>query len=95
MVPIMTNHTAKAIDELITLSTQKEFVDLRTELNNLTLTIISSSAFGKGLEPIANAKEIVCRAFTEQLEAIQYRSFRLIDRIPIINRLPFWHRRIL
>ncbi|CAF1282134.1 unnamed protein product [Rotaria sordida] len=95
MVPIMTNNTAKAIDELITLSTQKEFVDLRTELNNLTLTIISSSAFGKGLETIANAEEIVCRAFTEQLEAIQYRSFRLIDRIPIINRLPFWHRRIL
>ncbi|CAF2635800.1 unnamed protein product [Rotaria sp. Silwood2] len=95
MVSIMINQTSQAINELISLSIDQQVVDLQTELNALPLAIISSSAFGKGFETIANAKEIVCRAFTELLEAIQYRNVRLIDQIPIISKLPFWRKDIL
>ncbi|CAF5111959.1 unnamed protein product, partial [Rotaria sp. Silwood1] len=64
-------------------------------LNALTLTIVASSAFGKGFETTANAKQIVCRAVTELLEVVEYRSVRLIDQIPIVSKLPFWRKDIL
>ncbi|CAF2504784.1 unnamed protein product [Rotaria sp. Silwood2] len=95
MVSIMAHETAKAIDELLLLSTQKEFVDLQTEFNTIALTIMASSAFGKGFETISNAKEIVCRAFTEVTKAMEYRMLHMIDRIPIMAQLPFWQKPIL
>ncbi|CAF0950840.1 unnamed protein product [Rotaria sp. Silwood1] len=95
MVSIMVYQTAKAIDELLALSSHKQFVDLQTELSTITLTIIAASAFGKGFETTANAKEIVCRAFTVVTKAMEYRMLHMIDRIPIIAQLPFWHKRVL
>ena len=94
MIPIMAQQTHKAIDELLS-SSGEQVVDLHTEFNALTLTIIASAAFGKGFETIEGAKQIVCRAFTELLEAIDYRSMRMIDRIPIISQLPFWRKDIV
>ncbi|CAF1189355.1 unnamed protein product [Rotaria sp. Silwood1] len=95
MISIMTDQTAKAIDELVLVSSQKQFIDIQTALNSMTLTIIASSAFGQNFETVANAKEIVSRAFTDVLDAIEYRGMRMIDSIPIVARLPFWHKRLL
>lgn len=95
MVSIMVNQTIKAIDELLASTVEKQFVDLHVELNTLALTIIASSAFGSGFEAMANGKEILCRAFLERTEAIEYRRMHLIDRILIVSQLPFWHKRIL
>ncbi|CAF3781478.1 unnamed protein product [Rotaria sp. Silwood1] len=95
MISIMVEQTIKAINELLLLSSEEKVVDLQTELNALTLTIIASSAFGKGFETIANAKQIVCRAFIEVLEAMEYRTIRMIDYIPLIAQLPYWRKDIL
>ncbi|CAF4762003.1 unnamed protein product [Rotaria sp. Silwood2] len=95
MISIIVEQTIKAINELLLLSSQHKVVDLQSELNALTLTIISSSAFGKGFETIANAKQIVCLAFTEVLEAIEYRTIRMINHIPLISQLPYWRKNIL
>ncbi|CAF1219176.1 unnamed protein product [Rotaria sordida] len=95
MISIMVNQTNKAIDEILLLSTEHQIIDLQTELNTLTLSIIASCAFGKCFETMANAKQIVCRTFTELLEAIQYRTVRMIDQIPVISQLPFWRKNIL
>ncbi|CAF1604104.1 unnamed protein product [Didymodactylos carnosus] len=89
MLSVMVEETAKAINELLLSSTQQKVIDLQTELNTLTLAIIASSAFGKGFETMANAKQIVCRAFIEVLEAIEYRTMCMIQQIPIIAQLPF------
>ncbi|CAF4421218.1 unnamed protein product [Rotaria sp. Silwood2] len=82
MIFIMVGQTIKAIVELLLLSSQQKVVDLQTELNALTFTIIASSAFGKGFETIPNAEQIVCRTFTEVLEAMEYRTIHMIDYIP-------------
>ena len=95
MVSIMTNQTTKAIDELLTLSNEKQLVDLQKEIQSMTLTIIASCAFGNGFENMTNGKEIVSRAFTVVLDAVLYRVLHLIDRIPIISRLPFWNKPIV
>ncbi|CAF2936556.1 unnamed protein product [Rotaria sp. Silwood2] len=95
MIAIMVDKTNKGINELLLLSNEQQFIDLQAELNALTLTIVASSAFGKGFETIANAKQIVCRAVTELLEVVEYRSVRLIDQIPIVSKLPFWGKDIL
>ncbi len=55
------------------------------ELNALALNIIASTAFGKGFETMADAKQIVCRAFTELSEGILYRTFRAVNLILIIS----------
>jgi cytochrome P450 len=86
MISIMVDQTSKSINELILLSTEQEVIDLQTELNTLTLAIIASSAFGKGFETVANAKQIVCRAFTELIGAIEYRTMRMIDQIPVMKQ---------
>ena len=92
MIPIMAQQTEKAINELLSSTSEQQVIDLHSEFSALTLTIIASSAFGKGFETIEDAKQIVCRAFTKLLEATQYRLMRMIDRIPIISRLPFWFK---
>ncbi len=95
MVSIMVDQTNKAINKLLVLSTERQVIDLQIELNAFTLAIIASSAFGKGFETVANAKQIICRAFSELLAAIEYRSIRMIDAIPIISELPFWRKDII
>jgi cytochrome P450 len=95
MISIMVDQTSKAINELLLLSAEHQVINLQTELNTLTLAIIASSAFGKGFETMANAKQIVCRTFTELLEVIEYRTMRMISQIPIISQLPFWRKDIL
>ena len=96
LIPIMVRQTNKAIHEMLFSSSQEyQIVDLNIELNSLTLAIIASSAFGKGFETMANAKEIVSRATTEVIEAMIYRLLRMIDQIPLISQLPYWRKNII
>jgi cytochrome P450 len=99
MVSIITDQTAKTIEELFSTSSSdqkdKPPVDIQIQLNALTLSIISSSAFGSGFETITNAKEILCRTFGEVLEATVYRSLFMINQIPILKKLPFWRKDII
>ena len=95
MIPIIVDRTSQAIDELLRLSSGQQLIDLQAALNTLALTIIVSSAFGKGFETMTSTKQIICRAFTEILEAIEYRTMHMIDYIPIISKLPFWQKDIL
>ncbi|CAF3654763.1 unnamed protein product [Rotaria socialis] len=94
MVSIMADQTRKAIDELFA-STNSPLVNLQTDLNALTLSIIASCAFGKGFETIGNAKDIVNRAFTVVLQAVEYRTMRMVNKIPVLALLPFWHKHIV
>ncbi|CAF2660621.1 unnamed protein product [Rotaria sp. Silwood2] len=94
MVSIMIDQTRQMIDELLITSTHRS-VDLQTEFSALTLTIISSCAFGKGFESITNAKSIVSEVFTKVLEAIEYRTGRMINIIPVLAAMPFWRKRIV
>jgi cytochrome P450 len=94
MVSIMVDQTRKVIDELFA-STNSPSVNLQTELNALTLSIIASCAFGKGFETIGNAKDIVNRAFTVVLQAVEYRTMRMVNQIPVLALLPFWHKHIV
>ena len=95
MIPIMVQQTHKAIDELLSCSSQCQVINLQKELTALTLAIIAAGAFGKDFEATKGSKEIVCRAFTEMLNAITYRTMRLIDSIPIISQLPFWYKDVI
>jgi cytochrome P450/NADPH-cytochrome P450 reductase len=88
----MSDQTNKAIDVLLQSSST---INLVTEFNSLTLSIIASSAFGGSFETISNAREIVSRAFTEVLAAVSYRSARMISRMPILSQLPFWKKDIV
>jgi cytochrome P450 len=94
MVSVMVDQTEKAIDGLFE-TTDKKPVNLQTELSVLALAIIASCAFGKGFETIDNGKEIVCRAFTVVLEAVEYRTMRMINFIPVMAQLPFWRKDII
>ena len=86
MVSIMTKQTVKSIDTIFESSST---INLATEFNNLTLSIIVSSAFARSFETISNARDIVARASTEVLAAVAYRASRMIIFIPIISQLPF------
>ncbi|CAF1914247.1 unnamed protein product [Rotaria magnacalcarata] len=94
MVSIMVDQTRKVIDELFA-STNSTSVNLQTELNALTLSIIASCAFGKGFETIGNARDIVNRAFTVLLQAVEYRTMRMVNQIPVLALLPFWQKHIV
>ncbi|CAF3549200.1 unnamed protein product [Rotaria sp. Silwood1] len=92
MVSIMTYQTTKAIDILLESSST---INLATLFNNLTLSIIASSAFGRSFETVSNARDIIAHVFTEVLAAIAYRASRMIIIIPIISQLPFWRKNIV
>ncbi|CAF0856846.1 unnamed protein product [Adineta ricciae] len=96
MISIITDQTAKAIASL---TTNKEHeskpVDLQIEFNALTLSIIVSSAFGADFETNTNAKEIFCGILAELLDAIEYRSMRMINQIPFLSKLPFWRKNLI
>ena len=99
MVSIIVKQTEKAIEGLLLKfegeKYQKEGVDLQTEFNSLTLSIIASSAFGSGFETITDAKELLCRMFVETLDAISYRSMIMVNQLPFLSRLPFWKKDVV
>ncbi|CAF1234554.1 unnamed protein product [Rotaria sp. Silwood1] len=92
---IMINQTAKAIDKLLKLSSENQFIDLQREFQKLTLAIIASSTLGNGFENMDDVKETISGGFALALDAVQYRVLHLIDHIPIISRLPFWYKSYL
>ncbi|CAF2896095.1 unnamed protein product [Rotaria sp. Silwood2] len=94
MVSIMIDQTRKMIDELFITSSHRS-VDLQTEFSALTLATIASCAFGKGFESIDNAKSTVSQVFTMVLEAIEYRTTRMINIIPVLAAMPFWRKQIV
>ena len=93
MIPIMAEQTTRTIDRL--LLAYPKSTNLQKELSLLTLTIVASSAFGENFETITNAREIVCEAFIEALDAIVSRTLCLIDQVPLFSRLPFWGKDIV
>ena len=99
MVSIITEQTGKAIADILTASktntNEVKPIDLQVQLNILTLTIISSSAFGSGFETITSAKDTIIQTFGKVLDAIVYRSLRMVNQIPILATLPFWKRDIV
>ncbi|CAF1684507.1 unnamed protein product, partial [Adineta ricciae] len=95
MFPIIVEQTNKAIDALLQSSTTRPVIDFQAEFNDITLTIIASSAFGKDFETMTDSKRIVRQAFVELLNVIGYRTLRMIDHIPIISQLPFWGKQIM
>jgi hypothetical protein len=70
-------------------------VDLQVGFNELTLSIIASSAFGADFEKNAHAKDVLCRTFSEVLDTTEYRSMRMINQIALLSKLPFWRKNIL
>ena len=89
MVSIITDRTSKAMQSFLNNSEDSKCVDLQVLFNALTLSIIASSAFGADFETNAQAKDVICRVFSEMLNITEYRSMRLINQIPFLSRLPF------
>ena len=94
MISIMTNRTAESIEELLAPSNDQS-INLQNKITSLTLTIIASSAFGQSLETIINPKDNMLQIFTEALEAVMYRTMRMVNLIPVLARLPFWRKHIV
>jgi cytochrome P450 len=99
MISIITDRTAKMIQSTLnTLSFNEQknpSIDLQVLFNNLTLSIIVSSAFGSDLEINANANNVMCRILAEALDAIIYRSMRMVNIIPFLSKLPFWKKNVV
>jgi cytochrome P450 len=99
MISIITDRTAKAIQSsLITMNSNEQKnqpVDLQILFNNLTLSIIVSSAFGSDLETNTNAKNVMSRVLAEALDAIMYRSLRMVNQIFLLSKLPFWKKNVV
>jgi cytochrome P450 len=97
MVSIITDRTAKTIQAILNKSdsSQEQQVDLQVLFNSLTLSIIASSAFGADLETNANAKDIMSRVLSDAMDAIIYRTMRMINQIPFLSKLPFWKKDII
>ncbi|CAF0872601.1 unnamed protein product [Didymodactylos carnosus] len=89
MISIISQQTTNTIDEWlleISKNSEKEF-DIQYKLNTLTLSVITSSAFGQNFYA-KNTQEIICNSVTDILDAIQYRSLNMINQIPILSKLP-------
>jgi cytochrome P450 len=97
MVSIINDRTAKTIQAILNKSdsSQEQQVDLQVLFNSLTLSIIASSAFGADLETNANAKDIMSRVLSDAMDAIIYRTMRMINQIPFLSKLPFWKKDII
>jgi len=98
MISIIADRTAKTIERIFTKMNsheQQQPVDLQLLFNTLTLSIIVSSAFGSDLEANANSKDVMCRVFVQVLDAVVYRSLRMINQIPFLAKLPFWKKDVV
>ena len=93
LISIINDRTRVTIDSL--LGDEKSSCDLQVVFNSLTLSIIVSSAFGSDLEKDNTAKEIMRGVLPEVLDAVIYRSLRMINQIPFLSRLPFWRRDVV
>ena len=92
MISIMTDQTNTAIDSLLESTSSngaEQSIDLSSHFSALTLAIIASSAFGRSFQTVANARDMIQRAFTDVFSAVTYRASRMINLIPIISQLPF------
>jgi cytochrome P450 len=96
MISIIADRTAKTIERIFTkINSHEEPVDLQILFNTLTLSIIVSSAFGSDLETNANSKDVMSRVFVQVLDAVVYRSLRMIIQIPFLSKLPFWKKDVV
>ncbi|CAF3760244.1 unnamed protein product [Rotaria sordida] len=95
MISIMVEQTNKGIDELLSNFNNQQTVDLQKEFNTLTLSIIVSSAFGKQLEDQADLKAIVCETTSKVAAAIEYRTMRMINQVPLLAKLPICQKHII
>jgi cytochrome P450 len=99
MISIITDQTAKTIQStLITLNADElknQSVDLQVLFHHLTLSVIVSSAFGSDLHTNANAKNVMSQVLADSLDAILYRSMRMVNQIYILSQLPFWKKDVI
>ena len=94
MISIIVDRTRVSIDSILR-DEKTSSCDLQIVFNALTLSIIVSSAFGTDLESDGQAKDVMCRVFAEVLDAVIYRSLRMINQIPFLSRLPFCRRDVV
>jgi cytochrome P450 len=66
-------------------------VDMNAVMRGITLAIISSAAFGNGLDQPEDAA-VVHRAIGRGLECASARAFSRIDDIPVVRHLPLLHK---
>jgi cytochrome P450 len=87
MISIITDRTAKAIQSILNNidSHQEQQIDLETLFHSLTLSAIASSAFGADLEANANAKDIMNRVLADVMNAVVYRSMRMVNQTPFLS----------
>ncbi|UJR07710.1 hypothetical protein I4U23_011995 [Adineta vaga] len=96
MISIIADRIQRVIEKIFNETNLSENeIDLQVLFNTLTLSIIVSSAFGSDLEANAQAKDIMTRVLNEALDAILYRSLRMINQIPFLSKLPFWKKDIV
>jgi cytochrome P450 len=95
MVSIIIDRTTKVIESIAFDDQNSKPVNLQVLFNTLTLSIIASTAFGADLETNAHAKDVMCRTYTEMLDAAEYRLVRLVNIVPFLSRLPFWRKNVL
>ncbi|CAF1024255.1 unnamed protein product [Adineta steineri] len=95
MISIIADRTKKTIEKILNKERDSEEIDLQNLFNTLTLSIIVSSAFGADFETNTNAKDIMCHVLAEVLDAVLYRSLRMINQIPFLSKLPFWKKTVL
>ena len=69
MISIIIDRTTKAIDSIALENYNSKSVDLQVLFNALTLSIIASSAFGADFETNTHARDVICRTFTEMIDA--------------------------
>ena len=94
MISIISDQTAQAIKSILDRQGH-DAVDIQVQFNTLTLSIIASCAFGSGFGTLTDAKELICRTFSEVLDALVYRSLQLVNQIPIVSELPFWKKDVV
>jgi cytokinin trans-hydroxylase len=99
MTLTITDRTAKTVQStLITLSSNEQKsqpVDLQILFNNLTLSVIITSAFRSDFETNTNAKNVMTRALTNAHDAIIYRSLQMINLIFLLSKLPLWKKDVV
>ena len=95
LIPIFVQQTNKIIDEIFAMSNNQQTIDLQNEFSKLTLSIIVSSAFGKQFEIQDKLKKIVCETLPKVISAVEYRSMRMINQIPLLAKLPICQKDVI
>ena len=95
MVSIMSNETLKAIQTLLSSTSETTKIRVDSEFNVLTLSIIASSAFGRSFDVKPDGDQSLADIFNEIKDIVAYRTIRLINQNDFIDRLPFWGRPLI